>query len=267
MVSSLAAFLDRSYAAYNRRELVGSDPLEIVLRYESPDDQEVVGIVAATLAFGRVAQICSSVEKVLAALGSPAAHVEGAPGRDLREVLQGFRHRFVTGADVADLLEGVGRLRLRWGSLNRYFRDRCYEPARRSGGDMWAAAGAFVAGLRGEGGRPSFLLPDPERGSACKRLHLYLRWMVRRDDVDPGPWVGVRARDLFVPMDTHMHRIGTLLGLTARKQADARASREVTEAFRSVRPSDPVRYDFPLTRIGMLGRTGEIPVTWRRAAG
>jgi uncharacterized protein (TIGR02757 family) len=99
------------------------------------------------------------------------------------------------------------------------------------------------------------LLPVPERGSACKRLNLFLRWMVRRDNVDPGGWTQVPPSALVVPMDVHMHRVGMALGMTARKQPDIRTAREVTEAFRALSPDDPVRYDFALTRQGIMRRS------------
>ncbi len=97
----------------------------------------------------------------------------------------------------------------------------------------------------------TMLLPSPGKGSACKRLNLFLRWMVRSDDVDPGGWSGVDAGKLIVPLDTHMHRMGLEVGLTRRKQADMQAALEVTRAFRTIAPEDPVRYDFALTRLGI----------------
>jgi len=95
------------------------------------------------------------------------------------------------------------------------------------------------------------LVPSPTGGSACKRLNLFLRWMVRSDEVDPGGWENVSASKLIVPVDTHMHKICHLLGLTTRRQADMRAATEITSAFRSIAPTDPVRYDFSLTRLGI----------------
>jgi uncharacterized protein (TIGR02757 family) len=95
------------------------------------------------------------------------------------------------------------------------------------------------------------LLPSPGRGSACKRLNLFLRWMVRSDEVDTGVWQGVAASKLIVPLDTHMHRIAGQMGLTQRKQPDMRTALEITDRFRSIAPMDPVRYDFALTRLGI----------------
>lgn len=259
MEGALEGFLERVYERYNHRSCIGSDPLGFVLRFPESDDREVVGLLAAALAFGRVEQIARSVSEVLALLGPPAARVDSTSREELGQLLRGFRHRFVSGEEVADLLEGVRVVRRRWGSLNAFFVDRCYAPFLRSGGDVVGALSSFVQALGAPRDRFNYLLPEPSRGSACKRLHLFLRWMVRRDEVDPGPWEGVRAADLVVPLDTHMHRICGMLGLARRKQADGRTAREVTEAFRRIAPLDPVRFDFSLTRVGMAGRLDEIP--------
>jgi uncharacterized protein (TIGR02757 family) len=116
------------------------------------------------------------------------------------------------------------------------------------------AAASFVKELCSAfGGRPRSLLASPEAGSACKRLNLFLRWMVRQDAVDPGGWSRVAARQLVVPLDVHMHRIGLALGLTRRPQADLKAALETTAGYRTVSPEDPVRYDVALARLGMAG--------------
>ena len=107
--------------------------------------------------------------------------------------------------------------------------------------------------LETSGATASSLLSDPARGSACKRHHLFLRWMVRQDDIDPGGWTLVLPRKLIVPVDVHMHRVGVRLGFTQRKQADAKTALEITDGFRRMSPDDPVKYDFALTRPGILG--------------
>ena len=100
-------------------------------------------------------------------------------------------------------------------------------------------------------GRSNSLLPLPERGSACKRWNLFLRWMVRKDEVDPGGWDRISPARLIIPLDTHMHRICLSLKLTKRKNADMRTAIEITRSFRKMVPGDPVRYDFALTRLGI----------------
>lgn len=240
--------LDELYAKYNRREFVHPDPLEFLYNYGGVADREVVGLVASSLAYGRVAQILKSVGLVLELLGpSPAAFVESASGRQLSEALSGFRHRFTGGEELALLLAGIGAARRRYGSL-----ERCFKAGMSSVHDLRTPLSAFVSELSAAaGGRLPHLLPSPGDGSACKRLNLFLRWMVRRDDVDPGGWDGVPQSMLFVPLDTHMHRIGRALGFTRRSQANWRTAAEVTAAFEKIAPGDPVCYDFALTRLGI----------------
>jgi uncharacterized protein (TIGR02757 family) len=238
------------YMAFNRPEFIHPDPLEFVLRFKGPADQEVSGIVAATLAFGRVGHILKSLESVFGVLKSPASDIALMSNRELRGFFRSFRHRWATGEELADLLVGVKYLREKHGSL-----ENCFKAGMgREDADVVPALTRFVGSLKGASGRErSSLLSCPTGGSACKRLLLYLRWMVRKDEVDPGPWKGVPPSKLMVPMDTHMYRIGRAMGLTSRKQADMRSSIEVTAYFRTLRPEDPVRYDFSLTRPGIRG--------------
>jgi len=242
--------LDALYARYNRRRFVHPDPLEFLYRYEDADDREVVGMIASSLAYGRVAHILKSVRTVLGLFGpSPASFLDRASRRELLDALAGFEHRFTTGPELAALLYGVGRVRRRHGSLAK-----CFEAGMDPGEDLLAPLSAFVAELTAAAEEPLLhLVPSPERGSACKRLNLFLRWMVRRDAVDPGGWDGVPRSMLLVPLDTHMHRVGRALGFTKRAQADWRAAAEVTAAFKTLAPDDPVRYDFALTRLGIRG--------------
>ena len=237
------------YARFNRREFVHPDPLEFLYEYDDPGDREIVGLVASCLAYGRVKQILASVRKVLSRMGKPSVFVRQADAGELRTAFKGFKHRFTTGAEIAALLYGTGRLLDEYGSLERCF------AAGLSASDLTTvpALSAFVDRLCKAASLKSHLVPHPSSGSACKRLHLFLRWMVRRDEVDPGGWTSVRPSRLVVPVDTHMHRICLGLGLTRRKQADVVAALEVTAAFRKIAPQDPVKYDFAITRLGIRG--------------
>lgn len=243
------AVLDELYQRLNRRELIHPDPLEFLYDYEEPEDREIVGLLASSLAYGRVGQILTSVSKVLEPMrDSPARFVAKASGDILRLTFRDFRHRFTTGDQVASLLLGMKKAIARHGSLQRCFVEHM-KPADRS---VLPALEGFVAELAREGAAPgAMFLPSPAAGSACKRLHLFLRWMVRRDDVDPGGWTGISPSMLIVPLDTHMHRIGLHTGLIGRRQPDQKAAVEMTEAFRAIHPDDPVRYDFALTRLGI----------------
>ena len=246
--------LEALYERYNRRELIHPDPLEFLYRYDDPLDREVVGLVASSLAYGRVRQILASVGKVLDPMGpSPRRFILDHCPEELRRDYRDFKHRFTSGEQLAALLAGIRGVLLRHGSLEACF----HVGSRRAEGNSGAVLSGLthlVERIAGEGGleNGSMLLPPPARGSACKRLNLFLRWMVRRDDVDPGGWSAIPPAALIVPLDTHMHRISLQLGITARKQADLRTALEVTERFRSIAPDDPVRYDFALTRLGIL---------------
>ncbi len=228
------------------------DPLEFLYAYEDLRDREVAGLVASALAYGRVAQILRSVSEVLERIGpEPAGFVSRSSSRELERRLEGFKHRFTTGADIAKLLVGAARAIRKHGSLNACFAGGL-DPGDESVIPALERFSAEIAGLARS--HCGFLFPSPEKGSACKRLNLYLRWMVRHDAVDPGGWTGVSPALLVVPLDTHMHRIGLALGLTERGQADLRTALEITGGFRQIVPEDPVRYDFCLTRLGI--RTG-----------
>ncbi len=250
-MGDLKNHLDGLYARYNRREFVHPDPLEFLYAYPEVDDREVAALVASALAYGRVAQILRSVGSVLRELGPhPARFVDDAEPSALRRTFAGFRHRFTAGEDLAALLAAAQQVRARHGSLGACFASGL------NGGGVVPALTVFAEELSdAAGGALGRLLPSPEQGSACKRLCLFLRWMVRRDAVDPGGWTAVSPSVLIVPLDVHMHRVSLALGLTQRKQADLRTAVEATDGFRSMAPDDPVRYDFALTRLGIRSDT------------
>jgi uncharacterized protein (TIGR02757 family) len=240
--------LEGLYDRFNRPEWIDPDPFAVVRKYSTRADREVAGLVAAALAFGGVRQIMASARTALAAFPRPHADLLAARPGEIRRACAGFRHRYVGGEELAALLAGVRGVLEGHRSLGALF-TKLHTPGDE---DIVPALGRFVRIL--EAGSPlsrNYLLPDPARGSACKRLLLYLRWMVRADAVDLGLWRGVDPALLVVPLDVHMHRVCTRLGFTQRRAADLRTAREVTAAFRALRPDDPVRYDFCLTRAAM----------------
>ncbi len=255
MAETISERLERLYRSYNRREFVTPDPLEFLYAYEDPADREIVGLVASSLAYGRVLQVNGSIAKVIEKMGpSPSRFVRDASPESLCGAFAGFRHRFTTGDEMAAMLLGVRHVVMQYGSLHACFAHFFGESRRET---VLDALALFVEELSGRfpGCRRS-LLPSPPKGSSCKRLHLFLRWMVRRDDIDPGGWDDVPATALIVPLDTHMHRVCLGLGLTGRRQADMKTALEITDAFRGMVPDDPVRYDFILTRPGIWKNAG-----------
>ncbi len=244
-----AVLLDRIYRAFNRPRYIAPDPLELVLRFPDPRDRELAALAASSLAYGRVNRILFSVSAILDAMGGkPFDFITSNSPEDMRHAFRGFKHRFHSGDDMANLFAGAKRALAEYGSL-----EQCFASGFHPGDStVCNAEEHFSVCLCSEfDSGKSTLLPSPADGSACKRLNLMLRWLVRKDEVDPGGWDSIPASALIVPVDTHMHRLARSLGFTKRKAADLATALEITKAFARLSPEDPVKYDFSLTRFGI----------------
>lgn len=267
VAATLKSALDQLYSAFDVADSA-VDPVHLVRRYPRLDDREVVGFVAAGLAFGRVASVINIIDDVRNVLGpSPARFVRrfdpGAHGAPLRAL----GHRWTRGPDLVALVWVLRQFLERYGSLEgavahglepdapdihdaleRFSREAQTVDLGPAYGRVPRRPGVF------------FFFSRPSAGSACKRLNLFLRWMVRHDAVDPGGWSTVPARRLVVPLDTHTIRTGRCLRLTRRTSPGWPMAADITEALRRIDPDDPVRYDFGLCHLSMmkgcgLGRT------------
>ena len=259
----LRAALDRLYAEYNRVESA-ADPIHIVRRYPDLADREIVALCTAAMAFGRVRSVLSSVEALLALMGpSPSRFIAAFDPVAGRRRLQGLGHRWVRDLDIVALLWLIHQMLDRRGSIERFFADGagvdegrvddalesfCARVLRL---DMRAAYGRVP---RSPGVR--YFFPRPSGGSACKRLNLFLRWMVRRDAIDPGGWSCLAPAALVVPLDTHVIRVGRCLRLTRYRSPGWRMAAEITASLRALDAEDPVKYDFALCHLGMIGACG-----------
>ncbi len=260
----LAHRLELLYRTYGP-ETAATDPVVFLRRYGRPQDQEVVGWIASAFAYGRVETIQANVEKILSALGPhPAETLDRTTNfaAFARDRLGSFRHRFHRARDAALLLFAISRARGESGSVRAFFEEE-FRPEER---DVAGLLSRVVAKLQRFDYRPvlgrrelpasspaRFFFPDPAEGSACKRWNLYLRWMVRHDRLDFGLWRGIPTDRLVVPTDTHIHLIARRLLLTRRRAADWKTAREITDRLARFDPVDPVRFDYALCRIGILG--------------
>jgi uncharacterized protein (TIGR02757 family) len=249
--------LEEVYKKYHHPSFLGLDPLICVHRFKSGENRELAGLLAASLAYGRVEIIVRNIENLLSRMQSgPLEFIMNTDYKEKLAAFAGFKHRFNDGQDIAVLLESAALVRREYGSLEECF-SYCM---RQSGGSFKEAVDEFSIALKKRGrslcgGRQSFeyLLPSPSGGSACKRLLMYLRWMIRKDDgIDLGVWKNISTAGLFMPVDTHVARIAQSWGFTERKSADWRMAQEITDALREFDPHDPVRYDFSLCRAGMV---------------
>ncbi len=256
--------LEELYLAYGP-ETRDSDPIVFIGRYEFPEDREVVGWIASAFAYGRVATIQKNVAQILEALGPRPAEtldrIDDFAGF-AADALPAFRHRFHGPEDAAALLLAIALARREAGSVGAFFQRelRPDEP------DVAGLLSRVVRRIEAFDYRPAlgsrslparhparFFFPDPASGSACKRWNLYLRWMVRKDLLDFGLWPAISPSRLVIPTDTHIHLVARRLGLTRRRSADWRTAREITDRLARFDPSDPVRFDFALCRIGIFG--------------
>jgi uncharacterized protein (TIGR02757 family) len=276
--AALRPLLDGLDAALDRSARLAADPVELPRRYRDPADQEVAGLVAAALAYGRADLFKPILARLLDQLGpSPAQAVEAFARDPDAAALGWFRYRFNRPPDLAALLAAAGHLRLAHGSLGARFA-ALFAAAGGGPAALRPALAAFGAELReappvgpllaGRGARGlRHLLPDAAGPGAAKRWNLYLRWMVRGPDaVDLGAWTGVPRAALVVPLDTHVMRVAACLGLTGRRDASWRTAEEITASLRRVDPADPVRFDFALCHLGMSGACPARPRPERCAA-
>ena len=259
--------LDELYRHYDHR-FVTPDPLEFVRAAADPRDREIVGLLASSLAFGTVGQIKKSIGLVLAALGpGPAESVVRLDPRTLATTLAGFRHRWSDGRDVACLLFFARQMIEARGSIEGFFAEGVDPGAADISGALQSFAeralrldhGGLYRGrhLPADAG-VRYFFPSPADGSACKRLNLFLRWMVRRDAVDLGVWTVIEPRSLVIPLDAHIFAISRRVRLTRYKSAGWAMATDITKRLRRLDPVDPVKYDFALHRMGLFKKHDEI---------
>jgi uncharacterized protein (TIGR02757 family) len=250
------------------RERRAADPVGVVHSFTDEKDQEIVALLAASIAFGNVKTIRTKLDDVVRRLGPHPARVAD----DELEVfarMGGWVHRVFRGEDVARLVIGARRIQRAHGTLgDRFAEDLAGSCSLRD------ALAAFCDAIRSAGGLPLprsrggseqtargserrgpyHILPDPLGGGGSKRLLLFLRWMVRpADGIDLGLWK-VSPRLLLCPVDTHIHKLARNLGFTRRKDLSWKTAEEITRALARFDGEDPVKYDFSLCHMGMLQR-------------
>ena len=267
--AGLGSRLDDLYRTFDHVD-AAADPVHIVRRYAAPDDREVAGFCAAALAFGRVASVLQSIESLLAVMGPrPAAFVRAFDPTRHRAAIDPLVHRWIRGRDLVALLLILQRMLREAGTIERFFiaGDDPAAPDVSPALDAFSAR-ALQTELTAAYGRVpkrpgvSYFFPRPSAGSACKRLNLFLRWMVRRDAIDLGTWTLVSPSRLIIPLDTHVIRLGRCLRLTRYATPGWKMAAEITSSLRAINPADPVRYDFSLCHVGMMNACG-----YRRAQG
>ena len=271
----LKAALEGLKEQRNPKADLAEDPLKFVHRYSEKGDMEIAGIFASALAFGRVASFSPVIEHLMEEAdrhGGPRRWVENFDHGN-RESIKSVRYRWLKDPDIALLAMTLKEILHQYVSIESAFLQQidAEEPDFQQAltrfvntlrlaslticDDIGIAAMSFKQFPRGF----KFLLPTPQSGAACKRWNLYLRWMIREEYPDVGIWNLSKAK-LRIPVDAHVHRLAWLLGVTSRTTADDKAVTEITEVLRRLDPSDPIRYDFSLSHLGISGDCKSQPI-------
>jgi len=261
--ATLKTRLDSLYDAFNLEHVV-SDPIWIVRRFRHPADREIVAFCAAALAFGRVQSVLNSIEALVGVMGDrPSDFVRRFEPEVHGAALFPLVHRWTRGVDLVALLWLLRQIVERGGSIEGFFAegladgDTTVERALESFSRRALALDLAEAyGKVPDKPGVAYFFSRPSSGGACKRLNLFLRWMVRIDRVDLGIWSRVKPSQLVVPLDTHVIRVGRCLGLTRLTSPGWRMASDITASLRALDPRDPIKYDFALCHLGMMSACG-----------
>ncbi len=252
----LHELLEQAVARHNTPDFIPHDPISIPHRFSGKQDIEISGLLAATLAWGHRKMIIRNMERLMMLMdNAPYDFIQNHQPTDLKR-FEGFAHRTFNTTDLLHFIQVLKHHYQTNDSLEMLFLsgDPSSDNAIESG--LINFRKAFFA-LEHSPLRTQKHVPSPERKSACKRLNMYLRWMVRKDaaGVDFGLWNQLKPADLIAPLDVHSGRTARALGLLTRPQDDWKAALELTRSLRRFCPEDPVKYDFALFSIS-VGKAG-----------
>lgn len=249
------SFLENLYRKYNQKNFV-NDPIWNVIYFKNEIDQEVLGFIAAQYSFGNITQINKILEKVNILL-SPSPFEKILDHEYLKYLSKNsiINHRFLFHNEFIGLLKTLNHVYNEFGSLKNLFLIK-YNPHEKN---LKNSISNFSNQLRKIHKKFSkiplrklkFLYPSPESGSACKRLNLFLRWMVRKDNIDLGLWKEIKPSQLVIPLDVHIYQVAKHFRLTTRKSLSWDMAVEITENLRKFNRKDPVKYDFALSHLDL----------------
>jgi len=256
---ALKQILDKFYADFDFAGTIARDPIEFPHAYSRPEDREMAGFIAAAFAYGNVNLFKPVVGTLLSPMGeSPFGFIRHFSVKRHRRLFSGIKYRFNENDDIIAFFFLLRELIRKHGSIEtafkKHYRHDDADIGKALAGLIDTLIAADTSPVYGSNIKPSGLLqliPSPIKGSACKRMNLYLRWMIRDRDIDFGIWKGIPKNRLVIPLDTHIARIGRCLGLTSRASQDWKMAVEITESLKKLDSEDPLKYDFALCHQGI----------------
>lgn len=252
-IEDLKSFLDKKYEEYNRPGFIANDPVSIPHLFTKKQDIEIMGLWAAVLAWGQRVTIINKCKELIHLMdNAPYDFILNHKDKDLKRFLQ-FKHRTFNATDTLYFIEFFKQYYQSHDSL-----EDAFIPVQKKATDVGPGLIAFherFFSLEDFPQRTKKHISTPARKSACKRLNMFLRWMVRKDNrgVDFGLWKKIKPSQLICPCDVHVERVGRTLGLITREKMDWLTALELTENLRKLDPKDPVKYDFALFGMGVEG--------------
>ncbi|MCP5062852.1 MAG: TIGR02757 family protein [Ignavibacteriae bacterium] len=253
-MNTLKRKLEYHYKKFDTSQIY-PDPLIFPHRFSTPSDIEISAFVSSIFAYGNVKQIINSLEKIHKLIGnSPTDFIENFYPQNHKEFFNDFMHRFYTGEDVIELFMIIKYIIEKYESIKHLFLLYYFEHDEniKNSLSFFSKNLVDISNRIGKGtDAVKFMFPDPFNGSACKRMNLFLRWMVRKDELDFGIWREISKDKLIIPVDTHIAKISTHLGLTKRKNVSWKMAEEITEILKQFDENDPIKYDFAICHLGM----------------
>lgn len=240
-------FFEKIYEKYTKKKYLFTDPIIFPTMFRNKTDIEISSLISSSLAYGNVKQIISTLQKIFNTLKNPTQYIKNSSNKKILKEFKKLKHRFTDGIEIAELL-----IKLKDIYKNNKDFESLFLKFYIKGNPIHLSYTPFIINIFGN--KFKTLIPDPQKNSAMKRFNMFLRWMVRKDEIDFGIWENILKSDLIYPLDTHIHKFAIKNNITKRKDNSIKTALEITYFFKNINKDDPVKYDFALSRIGILER-------------
>ena len=249
-MNNLKEKFDELVKKYETPDFIKSDPVQFLHKYKRFQDIEISGLIGSSFAYGKREAFLEKLDYIFKIMGSsPYEFCLNLDKAAIRHYFKDFKYRFNTGEDVILLLETLHRFYNKNQTLDNFVEKNLSADNEKAEQAVTIISEELTKGINSKS--YCYLFPSPKSGSACKRLNLFLKWMVRKSPVDAGIWKSLEPKDLIIPLDVHVARVSRGLKLTERKSNDWQTAEEITSKLREFDSFDPIKYDFALFDIGI----------------